>query len=89
MDIFGDVFFCTNCGDPIQHPNHGVSETEIVAYPEGLRELIVTLDGRQIHACSFVAAPVDPEWPDSASGLSGSPETPTMDRARRHRDVGR
>jgi hypothetical protein len=64
MDVFGEVFFCVCCGDPIQFPRRGVLQTQVIAYTEGLREVIVTLGGRQIHNCSFVAASMDSDSSD-------------------------
>jgi len=71
MDAFGEVFFCLNCGDPIQHPLSGGLKTENIAYPEGLREVLVTLKGREVHGCSFVTAPVESESSDQPGTSDG------------------
>jgi hypothetical protein len=57
MDQSGAVLHCVNCHEPMAIPTAGL-KTEIVAYSDGLREIINTVDGREVHTCSFVAYPM-------------------------------
>ena len=53
-----NVFLCVGCREPVQVPRGGV-RTEVIEYPDGLCEIVVSVAGREMHCCAFTRSDID------------------------------